>query len=75
MKKNYTKPQISVETFTMDQPIAAGCSADPELINSMMGIGYFTEKRGCALNYFDASWGNDTDTVCYHSNQIIAFMS
>ena len=75
MKKNYTKPQISVETFTMDLPIAAGCTTDPRILADLKAVGYFTDYRGCALNYPEASWGEGTDTVCYHSNVQIAFES
>ena len=85
MKKIYSKPLISVEAMTLDQPIAANC--DPEIkdvIEVLKQFGYFTEAPTCELYHLLPDGGFDTtgdgiadehDTVCYHSNVQQAFIS
>jgi len=78
MKKNYSKPQIIVEAFTMDQPVARDCVAKYEDIESLIAMGLFGEQdigtvKKCGMIYDEAMWGNDT--VCYHSNVNRAFLS
>lgn len=86
MKKVYTKPLISVEALTLDQPIAANCNADFDDILSLIDLGYFGENdRGysCSSNLLpnggidlDGDGESDWhDTLCYHSNVQTAFLS
>ena len=74
MKKTYSKPTITVGAIQLDQPIAAGCSADADDMRSLMELGYFTAERNC-----DITVGEGTlpgfDTICYHSNIQTAFTS
>ena len=74
MKKVYTKPQVSVEALAMDRPIAAGCIANSDDMDALIDFGYFgPNDRGiaCGLEYTDGGH----DTICYHSNVQIAFLS
>lgn len=73
MKKVYSKPLISVEVLTLDQPIALNCVADKEDMRSLMELGYYTEKENCIINTDSIEWGDDT--ICYHSNIQQAFLS
>jgi len=76
MKKVYCKPQVSIESFVMDQPIAANCIADFDDVQSLVDLGYFGDNdRGikCGAIFDEVEWGNDT--VCYHSNVRTAFLS
>ena len=67
MKKNYTKPQICVEVFTMDQPIAAGCSPiDPSVLAGIQALGYYVDTKTCTTVADEVIWGNDT--ICYHTS-------
>lgn len=83
MKKKYSKPQLYMELFAMDCPIAANCTGDFEDIKSMMEFGYFMESKNCVTNLlptggfdFDGDGIADShDTVCYHSNVQMAFTS
>lgn len=72
MKKPYSKPQIAVEALQLDQPIAAGCIADKEDMKSLTGLGYFGDES-CTIRVDQIEWGDDT--ICYHSNVQIAFLS
>ena len=83
MKKPYSKPLISVEVLTLDEPIAANCQGDFADIAALMEFGYFMEGKNCSLNLLPDG-GFDTngdgvadmhDTVCYHSNVETAFLS
>lgn len=83
MKKTYTKPQVHVESFAMDCPIAANCNADFDDVKSMMEFGYFMPGENCSINLLpnggfdlnDDGEADSHDTVCYHSNVQIAFTS
>ena len=48
MKKPYSKPTITVGAIQLDQPIAAGCTADFEDMRSLLELGYFTAEGACA---------------------------
>lgn len=73
MKKVYSKPLISVEVLTLDQPIALNCAANKDDMNSLIELGYFTEKETCGSIIDAIDWGDDT--ICYHSNIQQAFLS
>lgn len=73
MKQIYSKPKISVEVLTLDQPIALNCVADKGDLTDVMALGYFVEAYSCATNAESVEWGNDT--ICYHSNIQTAFFS
>lgn len=81
MKKNYSKPLISVEAFAMDQPIAGRCTLPEADINSLKEFGCFAQECDFKLlptGGFD--WDGDGvadmhDNVCYHSNADYAFKS
>ena len=89
MKKPYNKPRISVELMTLDQPIAANCTADRDDMLSLMEFDYFTQEKNCSkwigtgedgeggkIDWnCDGVWDNTHDTVCYHSNVQTAFLS
>ena len=45
MKKPYSKPTITVGAIQLDQPIAAGCTADFDDMRSLIELGYFTAER------------------------------
>lgn len=89
MKKIYTKPLISVEAMTLDQPIAANCSADVADMQSLIELGYFgANDRGvaCGLYILEddtvdmdgdkvGDFDFDDDTICYHSNVQTPFLS
>lgn len=73
MKKVYSKPMISVELLSLDQPIALNCIADKDDVKSLMELGYYTTEMNCNIKDVDVKWGNDT--ICYHSNVQTAFLS
>lgn len=73
MKKVYSKPMISVELLSLDQPIALNCIADKDDVKSLMELGYYTTEMNCNIKDVDVEWGNDT--ICYHSNVQTAFLS
>lgn len=83
MKKAYEKPQIHMESFAVDCPIAHNCSGDFEDIKSLMEFGYFMPDKDCSTNLlpnggFDTNGDGEPDshdTVCYHSNVQKAFLS
>lgn len=83
MKKTYSKPLVSVEVLTLDQPIAASCTADPEVIRDLMEFNYFMDGKGCMFNLLPTGGFDENrdgvadhhDTVCYHSNIQTAFLS
>lgn len=89
MKKLYSKPLVSVEVLTLDQPIAAICTADPHDMQDLIGFGYFSSDRNCEMWIGggengkggkidwdrDGSWDSTHDSVCYHSNVQSAFLS
>lgn len=75
MKKPYSKPTITVGPIQLDQPIAAGCTANIDDMKSLIELGYFTMESNCLI----AISGEDPipgfDTICYHSNVQVAFTS
>lgn len=73
MKKPYSKPMICVEELQLDSPIAANCVADKDDMNSLIELGYFNDEYTCEKNEDAIQWGNDT--ICYHSNMQMAFLS
>ena len=73
MKKIYTKPQICVEAFTMDQPVASGCNANPADFDALLQLGYFANELTCRQVEDGVQWG--TDTICYHTNATYGFKS
>ena len=83
MKKIYNKPQIIVEAFTMDQPIAANCNMSKADLDGLLQLGCFNPERGCIFHVqpnggFDTDFDGTVDmedTVCYHSNVQYAFTS
>ena len=91
MKKIYTKPLISVEAMNLDQPIAAGCSADFDDVQSLVDMGLFGPGDGTCMYWLgpgdegrggkydwdtDGVWDDeDPDGICYHSNITVAFVS
>ena len=76
MKKPYSKPTITVGAIQLDQPIAAGCTADFEDMHSLIELGYFTAERNCTIKISDdGSLPPGHDTICYHSNVQTAFTS
>ena len=72
MKKNYSKPQIVVEAFTMDLPIANQCEAARHDMEALLALHFFGESS-CTFLYMDEYPAHDT--VCYHSNIAQAFLS
>ena len=84
MKKIYNKPQIIVEAFTMDQPIASNCNMEKDMKDSLLDIGCFIERPNCIAlilpnggvdSDFDGKADGGFDFVCYHSNVQYVFNS
>lgn len=77
MKKTYSKPTIIVGAIQLDQPIAAGCTADFDDMRSMIEMGYFTAEGACRIQVPGNGPipGQGGDTICYHSNVQTAFTS
>lgn len=78
MRKQYSKPRVSVEAITLDQPIAAGCMANYADVQALLDMNVFLDteigKVGvCSWIFDEATMGNDL--VCYHSNVQTAFLS
>ena len=74
MKKNYSKPEITFESFAASTSIAAGC----DIINDLHGAGscgyptrngvvFVTDVSGCEYVQPD-----NNDTLCYHVPVITA---
>ncbi len=77
MKKTYTKPAISFESFLMSTNIAAGC----EFKTMQMAegqCGYKPERwagdflfisgvQGCKIVEVSGAYGSGLDQVCYHN--------
>ena len=72
MKKPYSKPTITVGAIQLDQPIAAGCTADFDDMRSLIKLGYFADT--CSIQVGDGTLPG-YDTICYHSNVQTAFTS
>lgn len=75
MKRKYEKPKIVVETLELDMPIAVGCTANKDDMNSLKEFGYFMPDSSCVMTEDEILWGSDGDTICYNSNVQTAFMS
>lgn len=75
MKKPYSKPTITVGAIQLDQPIAAGCTADFDDMKDLIGLGYFTKESNCQIQIPGEGPINGFDTICYHSNVQVAFTS
>lgn len=84
MKKFYSKPLISVEAMTLDQPIATNCTADKDIMEILIEFGYFMDEPETKCTAFgeggkvDSDFDGDVDehdTICYHSNIQQAFLS
>lgn len=75
MKKPYSKPTITVGAIQLDQPIAAGCTADFDDMRALIELGYFTAEGACAIPVPGEGSIPDWDTICYHSNIQTAFTS
>lgn len=73
MKKTYSKPTIIVGAIQLDQPIAAGCTADVDDMRSLKELGYFADT--CSIPVGAGTLPPDYDTICYHSNVQTAFTS
>lgn len=73
MKKPYSKPTITVGAIQLDQPIAAGCTADFDDMRSLIELGYFADT--CSIPFSDGTLLPGYDTICYHSNIQTAFTS
>ena len=78
MKKTYTKPQISFESFLMSTNIAAGC----EFKTSQMAEGacgykpsdrwtgpnvFVSASTGCGTTYPNGEYSDGKDVICYHN--------
>ena len=75
MKKPYSKPTITVGAIQLDQPIAAGCTADFDDMRSLIKLGYFTLEGACTIPIPGDGPIQGWDTICYHSNVQTAFTS
>lgn len=75
MKKPYSKPTITVGPIQLDQPIAAGCTADFDDMKSLIELGYFTSESNCSIPIPGEGPIHGFDTICYHSNVQVAFTS
>lgn len=75
MKKPYSKPTITVGPIQLDQPIAAGCTADFDDMKSLIELGYFTMEGNCRIPIPGEGPIPGFDTICYHSNVQVAFTS
>lgn len=75
MKKPYSKPTITVGAIQLDQPIAAGCTADFDDMRSLIELGYFTAEGACGIPIPGDGQIQGFDTICYHSNVQVAFTS
>ena len=75
MKKPYSKPTITVGAIQLDQPIAAGCTADFDDMRSLIDLGYFTVEGACTIPISGDGPIQGWDTICYHSNVQVAFTS
>lgn len=84
MKKTYNKPQIIVEAFTMDLPIASNCNVAKDVLAALKDIGCFIEGPNCSTTILpnggvdsdgDGKADGGFDFVCYHSNVQYAFNS
>lgn len=75
MKKPYSKPTITVGAIQLDQPIAAGCTADFDDMQSLIELGYFTAEGSCTFSIPGEGPIEGNDTICYHSNVQTAFTS
>lgn len=73
MKKTYSKPTIIVGAIQLDQPIAAGCTADFGDMRSLLDLGHFADNA-CSIPVGDGTLPG-YDTICYHSNIQTAFTS
>ena len=73
MKKPYSKPTITVGAIQLDQPIAAGCTADFDDMRDLIKFGYFADSS-CSKPFGDGTLPG-YDTICYHSNVQTAFTS
>ena len=70
MKKNYTKPYIVFESFSLSQNIAAGCEVKTSTPSQMQcayeddfGTPIFLESVSACVSKVQES---DNDTLCYH---------
>lgn len=75
MKKPYSKPTITVGAIQLDQPIAAGCTADFDDMRALIELGYFTVEGNCSWPVVGDGALPGFDTICYHSNVQVAFTS
>lgn len=75
MKKPYSKPTITVGPIQLDQPIAAGCTADSDDMQSLIELGYFAMEGICGIPFPGDDPIPGFDTICYHSNVQVAFTS
>lgn len=75
MKKPYSKPTITVGPIQLDQPIAAGCTADFDDMKSLIELGYFTMESNCQNPIPGEGPIQGFETICYHSNVQVAFTS
>ena len=73
MKKKYVKPQILLETFTLQQNIAAGCYVDDTIITTTLknGAECTWTVAGTGLIFFRESNGNCV--VPYENGMIMAY--
>lgn len=76
MKRSYEKPMIQVESLELDMPIAAGCTVDREDMESIVEVsGYFLPDSICSKSEDEILFPGEEDTICYHSNVQMAFLS
>ena len=82
MKKPYTKPALYVESFSLTQSIAAGCTAQ----NSGFGAPSFSYAAVCGWDFYDQTYfttgvvsdctAGEIEIVCYNApNGNIMFAS
>lgn len=76
MKQSYSKPKISVELLTLDQPIASNCTTDRADMESLKELtGYFIDDLACSTTVTEGMTIDGHDTICYHSNVNALFYS
>lgn len=74
MKRVYERPAVYVEAMQLDKPIAAGCEANKDDMNSIFQLTYFIEYMNCEVKVGEGTVPG-YDTICYHSNVIKALTS
>lgn len=71
MKRNYVKPEIMFENFTMSTNIAAGCNFISKLQGKVDACGYMDDRGNGPIFTSDVNGCTYTqpdgyDSICYH---------